>query len=172
MDRGSGERQKKHLEEKTVARGIAYESSRSAAELGRLLHEKTRPWKWTMLWKERDAYFTKVTRPDRFRLYRVGRGPRFAWADVRVISARGGTTVLEVYPGVTDKIRLLAWALCVACFFLLLYVGTEQGAEAALQKWPYLALTALAAGMTAVSSGETRKVLEFLSQELDCRKSR
>ena len=102
MDRGSGERQKKHLEEKTVARGIAYESSRSAAEFG----------------------------------------------------------------------RLLAWALCVACFFLLLYVGTEQGAEAALQKWPYLALTALAAGMTAVSSGETQKVLEFLSQELDCRKSR
>ncbi len=161
-------------EENTMPRGgIEYQHKKDLLEVMRGIKENAEPWKGSALWKTRDACFYQARRNGTIRMYRTGGRRGFCWADIKLAPVRGGGTTMVVNTAATTGMKLLAWAMCVVCLFLVAHDWMEYGgAPALLRDLPYLLVCGLAVALTWMTGRETPKLLRFLEQDLGWKRAR
>lgn len=153
--------------------GIEYEHSKNIKQAMEDIRDSTQPWRLSALWRSREAVFYKVRRDGTIRLYRTARGLGFCWADLRMAPVRGGSAAMLVKTAATGGVKLFAWALCVACLFMVAHDWVEYRSWALLARdMPYLALTAAAVLLTLMAGRETPKLLQFIEGDLGWRRAR
>ncbi|MEA4932188.1 MAG: hypothetical protein VB071_01130 [Lawsonibacter sp.] len=153
--------------------GMEYQHKKNLFEVMNDIKEKAEPWKTSALWKTKDACFYKARRDGTIRMYRTGGRNGFCWADLKLVPIRGGGTIMIVNTAATMGTKLLAWALCVVCLFMVAHDWVEYGGGSFLARdLPYLLVCALAVVLTLMTGRETPKLLQFLEQDLGWERAR
>ncbi|MGE4277172.1 MAG: hypothetical protein AB7E30_08340 [Lawsonibacter sp.] len=153
--------------------GIEYQNKKNLIEVMADIKDKAEPWKASALWKTKNACFYQARRDGTIRLYRTGGRSGFCWADLKLVPVRGGGTIMIVNTAASTGLKLLAWALCVVCLFMVANDWVEYGSGPFfVRDLPYLLLSALAVVLTLMTGRETPKLLRFLEQDLGWERAR
>lgn len=157
-----------------MARGERYyEHTKNMPQAMIDIRDSMEPWHWSALWRKRGRCFYKVRRDGTIRLYRTGERLGFGWADLKMSPIRGGGTTMMVNTAAAASIKLLTWALCVVCLFMVAYDHQQyKGWAVVAHDWPYLALCAAAVALALITGRETPKLISVIEKELGWRRTR